>query len=249
LQRSQPDRNSAAANPAAGKYVLPLKIIPALMLCSVLAVLGLQAWHSADGYAIQHRAHMKIEAWYAGPGLPTDAQWKLQLQQMQRATGLMPADPSFHLTMGRLYEFRAFRMEQGSIGRTLNALKAMRQFRMASVASPAWVYPWMDLALTKARIGQLDTEFMQAYLRAVQLGPWETNTMSVLVELGLHAYASMTAAQQQQTAGYIDRVARGEGGFISGMLKSRGSRDDVCGKLIQLERRMAFEKICGGWHS
>jgi len=187
---------------------------------------------------------MKIDSWYASKVLPTIKQWREQEQSLKDAVALMPANASMFNSMGRLYEFRAFRMESSTIGRDLYALKAIMQFRLARDASPAWVYPWMNMALIKARIGQIDVEYKHAYMSAIQSGPWERNVMPVLIELGLHAYALMGEQKQLQTLNYIDKVIAGEGGAIRSMLSSRGTIDAVCEQLLKLQRSESFNKIC-----
>jgi len=234
-------------NTRAFSFVLIGKWFSALAVCAVLGLFILQAWHSGSAYAVEHRVHMKLASWYVASAEPGRAQWRVQQMHMKQAIALMPGNALFNITLGRLYEFRAFHIERkGSVERNLDALKAMNRYRQASRESPTWVYPWLDMAEIKSRIGQLDDEFMVAYLHAIKLGPWEKNVMPTLVDLGLYAYTSMSEAQQGQVDAYIDRVVAGESRQIAQTLKSWENFGYDCQRLQQFKRRFAFGKLCAG---
>lgn len=221
-----------------------LKIPLSLLFVALLSFLAYQSWTYGEAYAIQHRVQLQLDVWYADTIKPDRALWLEQKQAIDRTIAYMPNNAAFHNTLALLYEFRAFRMQNKGIRRDLQVIKAIMQFRQASKLSPAWVYAWMNLAQIKSRIGQYDDEYVKAYERAIELGPWEKNTMPGLVELGLKAYASLSRAQQQRVDRYIDRVAAGEGRWLGSLLQARNTKDSVCESLQSLHRDQAFEQIC-----
>jgi len=219
-----------------------LKLPFSLLFVALLSFLAYQSWSYGEAYAIQHRVQLQLDDWYAGVIKPDRAQWLEQKKNIDRAIAYMPNNASFHNTLALLHEFRAFRMEGKGLRRLLQIIKAKMQFRIAIKASPAWVYPWMNLARIKSQIGQYDDEYVQAYERAIALGPWERDTMPVLIALGLNAYSSLNKAQQLRVDNYTDRVAKGEGRYIGGLLKDR--KTSVCNTLQSLHRTFAFDAIC-----
>jgi len=221
-----------------------LKIPLSLVFVALLSFLGYQSWTYGEAYAIQHRVQLQLDVWYADVIKPDRALWLDQKKNMDRAIAYMPNNAAFHNMQALLYEFRAFRMERKGIRRDLQVIKAKMQFRLAIKASPAWVYPWMNIANMNSRVGQYDGEYVQAYERAITLGPWEKNTMPGLIELGLKAYVSLSHAEQKRVDNYIDRIAAGEGSWVGSLLKSRGTKDRVCRSLQTLHRLTAFEAIC-----
>jgi len=210
----------------------------------LLSFLAYQSWIYGEAYAIQHRVQLQLDGWYAGSVVPSRAQWSTQKKAIEQAIVYMPDNASFHNTLALLYEFRAFRMERKGLRRVLQIIKAKMQFRIAIKASPAWVYPWMNMARIKSQVGQYDDEYVKAYERAIALGPWERDTMPVLIALGLHAYSSLNKSQQQRVDDYIDRVAKGEGRYIDSLLERKKTKDRVCRSLQALNRTFAFDAIC-----
>ncbi|MDQ6970766.1 MAG: hypothetical protein Q9M16_09675 [Mariprofundus sp.] len=225
-----------------------LKIPLSLVSAALLSFLAYQSWSYGEAYAIQHRVQLQLNVWYADAIKPDRALWLEQKKDIDRAIAYMPDNAAFHNMLALLYEFRAFQMERKGIHRDLQLIKARMQFRLAIKASPAWVYPWMNLANINSRIGQYDGEYVQAYERAIALGPWEKNTMPGLIELGLKAYVHLSKPEQQRVDNYIDRIAAGEGRWIGSLLKSRGTKPQVCQSLSTLQRKAAFEQICSNAH-
>lgn len=204
-----------------------LKLPLSLLFVALLSFLAYQSWTYGEAYAIQHRVQLQLDGWRTASMKPDRAQWLEQKKKIDLAIAYMPDNASFHNTLALLYEYRAFRMERKGVRRLLQIIKAKTQFKLAIKASPAWVYGWLNLARIKAQTRQYDDEYVQAYERAIALGPWERDTMPVLVELGLSAHASLNKAQQLRVDVYIDRVAKAEGRYIASLLGARKTKDSV----------------------
>jgi len=215
-----------------------------VMLVSMLFFMAYQAEHYAEAYAAQHRVYMKLASWNkSSVAAPTVKQWQVQEKRMKNAIALMPGNAAFLNTLGRLYEFRAFRMEAVH-DQLSNGLNALSLFRQATHASPAWVYPWINLALTKARLNQMDAEFGEATLNVIQLGPWEADTMALSVELGMRAYGSVDPAQWNMVVQYIHRVVDIKGEYLRNSYATSGRIDVICNQLYRLIGGSSYEKVC-----
>ncbi|MDQ6997377.1 MAG: hypothetical protein Q9M17_01555, partial [Mariprofundus sp.] len=113
-------------------------------------------------------------------------------------------------------------------------------------ASPAWVYPWMNIAVLRARLGLMDGQLFHAYHQAVKTGPWERNTMAPLVSLGATVHRFATPEQKHFIEQYINRVATANGPLIASYLRQRGSRPFICRGLKQMQLTQAYKHICSG---
>jgi len=204
------------------------------ILTGILFFMAYQAWHYAGAYAVQHRVYMKLESWNnASAGTPTARQWQVQELRMKSAIQLMPSNAAFLNTLGRLYAFRAFQMGVDN-NKKADGMNALMLFRQATRASPAWVYPWLNLALTKARLNQVDSEFGEATLKAIQLGPWEGDIMPLLVELGMRAHGSLSSTQWNMVVQYINRVVEIKGFTLRRSYAASGRSDIICNQLYRL---------------
>ncbi|TLS78386.1 hypothetical protein FE236_01150 [Mariprofundus erugo] len=220
----------------------------AVYLFALVATL-LLAWQirlsldSAEAFSYEHRVYMSFQSWYASHQMPADAEWRAQEDLIMRAIALQKRNASIKNTAGRLYEYRAYQFSpQSTASRMQYAEKAAAMYRLATHDSPMLVYPWMNLALIKMKLGQWDQEFFHAYQQAVMLGPWESAVMPVLVEIGLLVYQNMDAASQQFIAAYIDRVGEGAGPVIGGQLHNKPA---MCWRLQQMGQPKTYARICG----
>ena len=70
-------------------------------------------------------------------------------------------------------------------------------FELLRRRAPNWPEAWFDLAEAKARQRQLDAEFDQALLQALQLGPWEMQLQKRVADLSLLLYEWLSPKAQQ----------------------------------------------------
>jgi len=200
---------------------------------------------SARAFAYEHRVYMNFQSWYASGKRPDLSRYQEQEELITAAMKLLSNNASIRNTAGRLYEYRAFQFgSQSATVRRQYAVKAAEMYRLASRESPVWVYPWMNLAIIKMRSGEWDQEFIEAYRKAVMLGPWESATMPTLVEVGLTVYQNVDQPSQQIIGDYIDRVAAGAGPMISAELAKRGNRSAMCWRLERMGHPKAYQRIC-----
>ncbi|WP_315983495.1 hypothetical protein [Aliamphritea spongicola] len=78
-------------------------------------------------------------------------------------------------------------------------------YRQASTLRPHWPYSWAGLALSKAKLSQMDEELFQAIDNSVLYGPWENAVNISIAEAGLLSWRYLPQAQQEAVLANIDR--------------------------------------------
>lgn len=78
-------------------------------------------------------------------------------------------------------------------------------YRQASTLRPHWPYSWAGLALTKAKLSQIDEELFQAIDNSVFYGPWENAVNISVAEAGLLSWRYLPQEQQDAVLANIDR--------------------------------------------
>ncbi len=78
-------------------------------------------------------------------------------------------------------------------------------YRQATQLRPHWPYSWAGLALSKAKLSQMDDELNQAIDNSVLYGPWENAVNISIAEAGLLSWRFLPQAQQAAILANIDR--------------------------------------------
>jgi hypothetical protein len=91
----------------------------------------------------------------------------------------------------------------------LAALRAAREhLRAAAGLRPSWSYVWAELAEVKAREGSFDAEFMDAFRRALALGPHEPRVLRQLIGIVLRYPDRVADGLAEETSAILPRLAR-----------------------------------------
>ena len=179
----------------------------ALALAAVLALLAMQAKRTGDAYAWQFQSQSRLREWRQAKIAPSLDEWRVQQQHMQAALQVMPHNAAFITTLGLLDEFRAFRLEKRPREAFSHALRAIALYKQAAALNPAWMYGWLNLARLKWRLGRIDDEFFDAYMHVVRLGPWEKDSMTLLLAMALTTHELFPRRRQEQMLAYLFRIA------------------------------------------
>jgi len=166
------------------------------------------AWQSAQAFELNHKTHAALGLWLEGKQKPTPKTWIKYKDDMLEAIEYQPLNATFINTLGRLYLYKGVSMHTHRAIRALNVLKAKKQFATAASLRPAWVYPWLNLAISNAAIGQWKAQFQHAYHMALKQGRWEENTMPVLIRIGLVSYDHLNPELQHRYKIYLATAIR-----------------------------------------
>lgn len=179
--------------------IVALAAIPFLIYMIYIA----GSWGVADVYA--RPAMSVLEKWRAGKIKLNGQDWDEIQANLSKALQHDPDNPDIH-------EYLALALE-GALGaqsatdeEVISSRKAAYSHYKKSIAvRPTWPYAWVNLALVKYRLGEIDDEFFNAYKKAEQLGPWEPGVQKIIIEIGLHGWARFS---QQDRLSTLDMISR-----------------------------------------
>ncbi|PIW51329.1 MAG: hypothetical protein COW18_01850 [Zetaproteobacteria bacterium CG12_big_fil_rev_8_21_14_0_65_54_13] len=211
------------------RWARPVLRFTALFLfCVLLALLIQLAWRSAQAFELHHRAYVSLQGWLSGHQTPTPDRWQRNKIHLLTAINYQPANATFINTLGRLYLYRGLSLEKAPQTQVLNILKAKRAFKRAILLRPAWVYPWLNLAVADAALKLVDAEFIHAYWMAFRLGRWEENTMPQLIELGIVHFHRFSLQEQLRFKSYMVSALRNRSDHLQPLRHDRRLLNMAC---------------------
>jgi len=151
---------------------------PAVRLAAVLLLAGLAAvaWRAGQaGLAdvVSKQSRYEMERWRSGKFVPDARELDAMQAGLNQARQLDPGNPDLLEDLGR---FQAARVEGGRTYDT--GVRAMRRqaldwFRQALELRPTSGHAWVDVALMKFRLREIDQEFIDSLQQALRRSPWE----------------------------------------------------------------------------
>jgi len=135
-----------------------------------------------------HQSYRTLKAWQLSPFDMSDNEWDEIQHNLERAREFDPENPELLMASGLAYEGRfAYDAVQYPQARE-DREKALAYYRQSVKLRPSWPYGWIDLALVKYRLGELNQEFYDALAISAELGPWEPGVQRVIIDIGLHGW-------------------------------------------------------------
>lgn len=181
-----------------------------LMLATLMALLLVVLFVAArQGIAAvaEYLLEAHLDSWAAAKNLPDEAEWQKSRGFLDLSLQMTPDNPRALQLGGRLYEWRAvIDKAQGRVDSPAMA-QSLALYRQAVARRPTWPYAWMQLMQAKARSGEFDAEFQQAYAMAHRYGPWEKDLHQGLSESGLRAYRELSADNRRILEESLRRLA------------------------------------------
>ena len=116
-------------------------------------------------------------------------------------------------------------------------------YRTATELRPHWPYSWAGLALSKAKLTQMDDELFQAIDNAVLYGPWENAVNITIAEAGLLSWKLLPAAQQQAVLANIDRGLKRNFKEIELIALQLNQTDMLCTQLPDSKQKTKLCKL------
>lgn len=161
-------------------------ILSSLIILLSVLILFIAKLAIADAYA--HQSYRTLKAWQLSPFEMSTKEWDGIRNNIERAHELDPGNPELLMALGLAHEGRfahyAVQLPEAEQDRK----KALVYYRQSVKLRPSWPYGWIDLALVKYRLGELDREFYDALAISTELGPWEPGVQKVIIEIGLHGW-------------------------------------------------------------
>jgi polysaccharide biosynthesis protein VpsP len=166
------------------RVMLLILIVLLSVLILFIGKLGL-----ADIYA--HKSYSTLKKWQLAPFTMSDREWNAIQTSLEKAHHYDPENPEIMMAAGLAHEgrfaFSAVELPEARPARLI----ALAYYRESVKLRPTWPYGWVDLALVKYRLGEIDDEFYNALNTSAELGPWEPGVQKVIIDIGLHGWSLM----------------------------------------------------------
>jgi hypothetical protein len=102
-------------------------------------------------------------------------------------------------------------------------------FRRALEQRPTAPFLWVNLALTKLYLDEIDAEFRAALGAAIELGPWEPLVQQTALFVGLATWPDLDAGLREQLLATLERGALRDAEKMTQIVKSYRRFDLICG--------------------
>jgi hypothetical protein len=158
-----------------------------LLLAPFLGLI-LYALSLALADAFSYQALLYERKWITEEGMAERREWDAAVGWSKLAMKFDPYNPNYSEMLGRLHFWRFFigdspieSYEEAQLvtSEGLNSLRKSIEMR------PTWPRAWASIIQLKSIGGQIDYEFEQVWDKAIELGDWEPEVQTILLEAGL----------------------------------------------------------------
>jgi len=134
---------------------------------------------------------------YARPVMNVLREWKLGNRQLREddwtryrenvttALSLDPTNPDIHQLFGKVTEGPYQKVGLGKKEAACPRQMVAEHYRRSIELRPTWPYGYIDLALVKYRLLEIDDEFYNAMHASLEYGPWGPDIQRVVSEIGM----------------------------------------------------------------
>ncbi len=180
------------------KILKPLRYL--LILPFVVLTLWAASWGTAD--LLSHQA-LAYERQWISEGIVTDQRdWDAAVKWSELSIKLNPFSANYVEMLGRIYRWRFFVgdnpirsfEEAEQIANT-----GLNFFRRSIELRPTWPRSWANLLQLKSIVGQIDYEFERVWEKSVELGDWEPEVQTILLEAGLIHWDNFSPSLRDKT--------------------------------------------------
>lgn len=182
-----------------------------------------------------YQAQAFLSDWGKTREEPEARAWAIAEAAAQRAVALSPAaNGERYERLALIYSWQQFRQPYGAAHAVESRRAALAAYRAAVQARPTWPYGWARLAHGKLYLLEFDEEFAHALRQAFALGPTRIGVHSVLADIGLSAWAQLTAEQRQATRESIKRsvaYSAGDAQKLLGIAQHNARLAEFCAAL------------------
>ena len=151
-----------------------------LLFCTVVSF----KWGIAS--AISYASVEKMSDWRKFYRHLDHEQWESIRYKLNEALIFNPYNPDLLQSLGAAYENEYAFYPTSDINAQSYRKVAQENYRDSLSNRPSWPHHWVDLALVKYRLNEIDSEFYQAMTNAIMLGPWEPWVQRIVADIGMH---------------------------------------------------------------
>lgn len=170
--------NTVARSPLKKPAVLALSLA-----CVLLLGLGAAVLMSA---LFSQQANRFLDDWQAAGVQPGEQAWQIAHNAAEKALLWYPGESAAaYNTLGRVWEWQQYTLPTAAPEARPSRMAALEAYRNATQLRPTWPYTWVDLALVKLRLGEVDEELVNALEQGLQTGPWRSKSLARIAQVGL----------------------------------------------------------------
>ena len=163
------------------------------------------------------------------------------LSDVEVALSYYPNRPEYLDSKGQLLEYLVDLPGTSGKERKSTLRDVTEIYQTAIKQRPLWPYSWINLLNVKDKLGEIDGEYLKAFNRSNELGPWEPKIQMRLIRSGLKHWAKLQESQRQQTIMVIERAMKRQPSLVFELIQSYNRPDLVC----HLEfKNKAFVEYC-----
>ncbi len=180
-----------------------------------------------------------LDRWSREMKVPEWEQWAGVRRHLGRAFRLDPGNPDLLNELGRLHELGAVdkTVANGHVVQTGG--EALSYYRKSAAVRPTWPHTWASVATVKLKLLQLDSEFLMAIEKAIELGPWEPPVQIRVVEIGFAAWKVLPDKARAMVVTAAQRALKRQGPDIIRLAQRYGRACDVVYPLVVEDERLA----------
>lgn len=178
------------------------------MLFALLLLAGLLFvcyWVAKRGLAevIAQEPRYQIAKLRSAKATPNDGQLNVIQAELQRALELDPANPNLLEDLGSFHAARVQKAGPADSKARRIRLQGLSLIRQAVQLRPSSGQAWVNLALMKLRLGEIDSEFSLSLRQALYRTPWQPQVQLLGIELGLASWQALTEPLRQEISSAI----------------------------------------------
>ncbi|MDP1612382.1 MAG: hypothetical protein Q8M11_15115 [Sulfuritalea sp.] len=198
-----------------------------ILLIAVLCGLSFLAARQALSDFYTHTAALEIEAWSrAGFRRNADALPQV-IERLGHALAIAP-DNAWALEFIGAMQFQTIRGATDPQAAVAAARASRDSFRRALWQRPTASQTWVNLALAKQSLGEIDGEFFAALEQSVRYGPWDPPVLLLGLQTGLGAWDQASPAQRELILGMRDRAVQQNVALVNRIARDYNRPDLAC---------------------
>lgn len=198
-----------------------------VLLIAALCALSFLAARQTLSDFYTHTAALEIEAW-SRPGFRREADALPQvIERVGHALAISP-DNAWALEFMGAMQFETVRGATDPQAAVAAARASRDSFRRALRQRPTASQTWVNLALAKQSLGEIDGEFFTALEQSARYGPWEPPVLLLGLQMGLGAWDRASPAQRELILGMRDRAVQRDVASVNRIARDYSRPDLAC---------------------
>jgi hypothetical protein len=140
----------------------------------------------------------EIERWRIGKSAPDSVRLNALQAELHKAWNLDPGNPNLLDDLGRFHAARVARDQPYDMLVRESRQQSLTYFRRALELRPTSGHAYVNIALSKFRLGEIDQEFTWSLEQALYRSPWEPQVQLIAIELGIASWQALSDSTRQK---------------------------------------------------